>query len=76
MSSSQPWLFNTFLYIFFFSPNTVAVVLLKNNKEGYEQPIAFFSQVLRDAQLKNNILEKQSYSLVKVLNAFRVHVLH
>jgi len=31
-------------YIFSFaSPHSVTVVLLQKNKEGYEQPIAFFS---------------------------------
>ena len=37
--------------------------------------MAFFSKVLRDAELKYNILEKQVYALVKVLKAFRAYVL-
>lgn len=64
-------------YIFSFaSPHTIAAVLLQKNNEGHEQPIAFFSQVLREAELKYNILEKQAYALVKALKALRVHVLH
>lgn len=46
-------------YIFSFaSPHTIVAVMLQKNKAGYEQPIAFFSQVLRDVELKYNILEK------------------
>lgn len=55
-------------YIFsFVSPHTIAPVLLHKNKYGYEQPISFFSQVLRDVELKYGILEKQAYALVKAL---------
>eukprot|EP00253_Pinus_taeda_P019747 PITA_19747 len=46
------------------------------NKEGYEQPIAFFSKDLRDASLKYNIMEKQAFSLVKAIKDFRVYILH
>lgn len=62
-------------YIFSFaSPHTIVVVLLQKNKVGYEQPIAFFSQVLRDIELGYNALKKQSYTLVKALKVFRVYV--
>ena len=59
----------------FASPHTIAGVLLQKNDEGYEQPIAFFSQVLRDAELKYNILEKQAYTLVRSLKDFHVYIL-
>ena len=49
-----------FMIFSFASPHTVAGVLLQKNEEGNEQPIAFFSQVLHDAELKYNILEKQA----------------
>lgn len=63
-------------YIFSFaSPHTIIIMLLQKNKEGSEQPISFFSQVLRDVEMKYNILEKQSYGLVKALNEFRMYVL-
>ena len=64
------------LMIFSFaSPHTITGVLLQKNEKGYEQPIAFFSQVLRDATLKYNILEKQAYALVKSLKAFHMYIL-
>ena len=50
--------------------------LLQKNKDGLEQPIAFFNKTLRDSKLKYNILEKQAYSLVKALKFFRIYVLH
>jgi hypothetical protein len=54
----------------------VAVVLLQNNVEGLEQPIAFFSRALRDAEIQYNIMEKQAHTLVKSLKAFRIYVMH
>ena len=47
-----------FMIFSFVAPHTVAGVLLQKNEDGYEQPIAFFSQVLYDAELKYIILEK------------------
>jgi hypothetical protein len=65
-----------FLIFSFASSDTVAVVLLQNNAEGLEQPIAFSSRALRDAELKYEIMEKHAYALVKALKDFRVYVLH
>lgn len=58
----------------FASPHTIAAVLLQKNVDGHEQPIAFFSQVLWDSELKYDILEKQAYTLIKSLNSFQVYV--
>ena len=41
-----------------------------------EQPIALFSKVLRDGKLKDDIMEKYDYALVKSLKGFRVYILH
>ena len=41
-----------------------------------EQPIAFFSKMLRDGELKYDIMEKNKYALVKALKYFRVYILH
>ena len=65
-----------FLTFSFASEDTLAVVLLQKNKDGLQQPIAFFSKTLRDSELKYSILEKQAYSLVKALKFFRIYVLH
>jgi hypothetical protein len=65
-----------FLIFSFASCDTVAAVLLQKNDQGQEQPIAFFSKALRDAELRYEIMEKQAYALVKALKAFRVYVLH
>jgi hypothetical protein len=50
--------------------------LLQKNDQGREQPIAFYSKALRDAELRYEIMEKQAYALVKALKDFRVYVLH
>jgi hypothetical protein len=65
-----------FLIFSFASKHTIAEALLQKNEEGFEQPIAFFSKSLRDAELKYDILEKQAYAMVKVLKSFRTYVLH
>jgi hypothetical protein len=47
-------------FLIFSSPfkHTIAVVLLQKNEEGFEQPIAFFSKILKDSELRYDILEK------------------
>ena len=41
-----------FLVFSYASEHTIAVVLLQKNDENMEQPIAFFSKMLRDGELK------------------------
>ena len=64
-----------FLIFFFASSDTMADVLLQKNDVGLEQPIAYFSRALRDAEVRYDIMEKQAYALVKSLKSFRVYVL-
>jgi hypothetical protein len=65
-----------FLIFFFASSETLAVVLLQRNEEGLEQPISFFNRALRDAEVRYDIMERQTYALVKALKTFRIYVLH
>ena len=65
-----------FLIFSYASEHTIEAVLLQNNDENLEQPIAFFSKMLRDGELKYDIMEKQAYALVKALKYFRVYILH
>jgi hypothetical protein len=65
-----------FLIFSFASDDSIAAVLLQRNDQGREQPIAFFSKALRDAELRYEIMEKQAYALVKALKAFRIYVLY
>ena len=41
------------------SEYTIAVVLLQKNDQGEEQPISFFSNVLRGGDLKYDIMENK-----------------
>ena len=41
-----------FLTFSYASEETIVAVLLQKNDDGFEQPIAFFSRALRDAELK------------------------
>jgi len=47
-----------FMIISFTSSDTLAVIFLKRNAEGLEQPISFFSRALRDAETRYDIMEK------------------
>jgi len=60
----------------FDSDTTLTGVLLQKDDNQDDKPIAFFSKVMRDAELKYDIIEKQAYSLVQALKAFRTYVLH
>jgi hypothetical protein len=51
-----------FLIFSFASFDTVATILLQKNFEGLEQPIAFSSRALIDAELKYEIMDKQAYA--------------
>jgi len=64
-----------FFIFSFASFDTVAVVLLQRNVEGLEQPISFLNQTLRDVEVKYDMMEKQAYTLVKSVKAFRVYVM-
>ena len=50
--------------------------MLQKNDQGEEHPIAFFSKILRDGELKYDVMEKQAYALVKALKYFRIYILH
>ena len=64
--------FNKYFLIFSYAlEHTIVAVLLQKNNENMEQPIAFFSKMLRDGELKYDIMEKQTYALVKALKYFR-----
>ena len=65
-----------FLVFSYALEHIVAVVLLQKNDQGEEKPIAFFSKILRDGELKYDIMEKQAYALIKSLKYFRIYVLH
>jgi hypothetical protein len=68
--------FDKEFYIFSFaSKDTIVVVLLQKNVDGQEKPVAFFSKVLRDAEVKYEPLEKQAYALIKSLKSFRIYIL-
>ena len=60
----------------FASDDTLAAVLLQKDDESSEHPMAFFRKTLRDAKLRYDIIEKQTYALIKSLKAFRVYILH
>jgi hypothetical protein len=73
---ASPDYMKDFLIFSFSSEHTIVVFLLQKIEEIFERPIAFFSKILRDAELKYDIMEKQTYAMVKALKSFRTYVLH
>ena len=65
-----------FLIFSYASEHTMEVILLQKNDQGEEHPIAFFSKILRDGELKYDIMEKQAYALAKASKDFRIYILH
>eukprot|EP00253_Pinus_taeda_P019951 PITA_19951 len=64
---TTPWgTFKTYNFCYFAS----------KDDQGCEKPIAFFSNSLRDAPLKYQIMEKQAYALLKAIKDFRVYILY
>ncbi|XP_059067618.1 uncharacterized protein LOC131858403 [Cryptomeria japonica] len=63
-----------FLIFSFTSCHTVAAVLLQKNKDGYEQPITYFSKSLSPTKIKYEINEKKAYALVKTAKHFRSYL--
>ena len=64
-------------YCFSFTyEHTIPGVLLQKNQHNAEKPIALFNKVLRDGELKYDIMEKKAYALVKCLKDFRVYISH
>lgn len=49
---------------------------MQKKDEDIERPVAFFSKTLRDAELRYDLIEKQAYTLIKSLKAFRIYILH
>lgn len=56
----------------FASYDTFAIVMLQKNDEGIKHPVEFFSKMLRDAELRYELIEKEDYALIKYLKAFKI----
>lgn len=55
----------------FGSIETISAMLVLQNQEGLEQPIAFFSQVLKDCELSYSFFEKHVLAIIRSLQNFR-----
>ena len=72
----SPYFSKYFLICCYALEHTVARVLLQKNDQNVKLPIAFFRKVLRDGELKYDIMENQAYALIKSLKDFSVYILH
>ena len=55
----NPYFSKDFLIFSYASNHIVAGVLLQKNDQNFEQPISFFSKVLRDGEFKYDIMESK-----------------
>ena len=72
----SPDLSKYFLIFSYAWEHTIAEVLLQKKNQSVEHPIAFLRKILRDGELKYDIMEKKAYALVKYQKDFRVHIFH
>jgi hypothetical protein len=68
---ASPDFMKDFILFSFASEHTIASILLHKDDHKFENPIAYFRRTLRDSPLRYDIMEKQSYALVKSLKEFR-----
>jgi len=65
-----------FILFSFTSEHTIVDVLLQKDDQNFEDPIIYFSRMLRDSPLWYDIMEKQACALVKSIKEFRTYILH
>jgi hypothetical protein len=65
-----------FIIYCYASEHTVSAILMQENKEGIQAPIAFMSMPLKNQELKYSQIEKHAYAVVKALKIFRFYILH
>ena len=63
----SPYFSKDFLIFSYAYDHNVVGVLLQRNYQNVEKPIAFFRKLLRDGELKYDIMEKHAYAMVKSL---------
>ena len=51
--------------------HTLSVILMQENKEGIQAPIAFMSTPLKEHELRYSQMEKHTYLVVRALKIFR-----
>jgi hypothetical protein len=62
-------------YILFLQKETIVAVLTQKKDSKEEHPISFMSKGLQEYELKYSPMEKQAFSLVKVVSYFRTYIL-
>jgi hypothetical protein len=65
-----------FILFSFSSEQTIAGVLLQKKEHNFERSISYYNITLRDSPFKYDIMEKQTYALVKSLKEFRIYIFH
>lgn len=65
-----------FIIYCYASEHTMSSILMQENKEGIQAPIAFMSMPLKNQELKYSQIEKHAYAVVKALKFFRFYILH
>jgi len=51
--------------------SSIVAILMQQNNQGMEQPLAFFSQTLKYYEVRYNPMDKQVFSILRALKKFR-----
>lgn len=65
-----------FIIYCYASRHTLSAILMQENDEGIQAPIAFMSIPLKNHELKHSQIEKHAFAIVKALKNFRFYILH
>ena len=65
-----------FIIYCYASEHTLSAILMQENDEGIQAPIAFMSIPLKNHELKYSQIEKHAFVVVKALKNFRFYILH
>ena len=71
----SPKFYNEFILYTFDSDLSIADVLTKKNEEGEEFPVSFMSTSLQGDELKYPTIDKQTFTIVKVVKHFHLYLL-
>ena len=65
-----------FIIYYYASKQTLSTILMQDNDEGIQAPIAFMSIPLKNHELKYSQIEKHAFVVVKELKCFWFYILH
>jgi hypothetical protein len=72
---AKPYFEKEFTIYTNYTKEAVSVVLMQDDGQGNEKPVAYMSQSLSDDEFKYSFIEKHVFSLIKAVENFRHYIL-